>query len=105
MRHVIVSFLLLVGTLTAWARDSTDHWVEVRSEHFLVLTDSNEKQGRHIASHFERMRAVFHLLMPAAADSAGSPIVVLALKDKKALQTLEPEAYLAKGSLDLAGYF
>jgi len=30
---------------------------------------------------------------------------VLALKDKKSFQSLEPEAYLAKGQLDLAGYF
>jgi tetratricopeptide (TPR) repeat protein len=51
------------------------------------------------------MRSVFHLLMPTASDSAGSPIIVLALKDRKALQALEPEVYLAKGQLDLAGLF
>jgi len=43
--------------------------------------------------------------MPTASDSAGSPIIVLALKDRKALQALEPEVYLAKGQLDLAGLF
>jgi Tfp pilus assembly protein PilF len=32
-------------------------------------------------------------------------MTVFALKDKKSFQTLEPEAYLAKGQLDLAGYF
>jgi len=51
------------------------------------------------------MRAVFHLLMPTASDSAGSPVIVLALKDRKAFQALEPKAYLAKGQLDLAGFF
>jgi tetratricopeptide (TPR) repeat protein len=71
----------------------------------VVLTDTNEKQARHLATQFERMRSVFHLLMPAASDSAGSPIIVLALKDKKDFQALEPEAYLAKGQLDLAGLF
>ncbi len=94
-----------MGSFTAWARDTTDHWIEVRSPHFIVLTDSNEKQGRRVASQLERMRAVFHVLMPAAADTAGSPIIVLALKDRKAFQSLEPEAYLAKGQLDLAGLF
>jgi Tfp pilus assembly protein PilF len=86
-------------------RDTNEHWVEVRTPHFVVLTDSNEKQGRHVATQFERMRALFHMLMPAAADSPGSPIVVLALKDRKAFQALEPEAYLQKGALELAGYF
>jgi tetratricopeptide (TPR) repeat protein len=82
-----------------------DHWFEVRTQHFVVLTDTNEKQGIRVAAQFERMRSVFHLLMPTASDSAGSPIIVLALKDRKALQALEPEVYLAKGQLDLAGLF
>jgi len=105
MHRTIVFLLLFAVTLPSSARDSADHWFEVRSQHFVVLTDSNEKQARHIASQFERMRSVFHLMMPTASDSAGSPIIVVALKDKKSFQSLEPEAYLAKGQLDLAGYF
>jgi tetratricopeptide (TPR) repeat protein len=105
MRRTFVVLFLLAVTLSASARDSADHWFEVRTPHFVVLTDTNEKQARRVAEQFERMRAVFHLLMPAASDDAGSPIIVLALKDKKAFQTLEPEVYLAKGQLDLAGYF
>jgi Tfp pilus assembly protein PilF len=105
MRRTIVFLFLLAGTMSASGRDSLDHWFEVRSPNFVVLTDSNQKQGLHIASQFERMRAVFHLLMPTASDSAGSPIIVLALKDKKAMETLEPESYLAKGQVNLAGLF
>jgi Tfp pilus assembly protein PilF len=105
MQRTIALLLLFAGTFSASARDSAEHWFEVQSQHFVVITDSNEKQARRVASQFERMRSVFHLLMPNAADSPGSPIIVLALKDKKDLQTLEPEAYLAKGQLDLAGWF
>jgi tetratricopeptide (TPR) repeat protein len=105
MRRRIVFLSCLALSLSASARDSVDHWVELRSQHFVVLTDSNEKQARRVASQFERMRAVFQLLMPAASDTTGSPIVVLAVKDKKGFQSLEPEVYLAKGQLDLAGYF
>ena len=105
MRRTIALLFLLAGTLSASARDSVDHWFEVRTQHFVVLTDTNEKQGIRVAAQFERMRAVFHLLMPTASDSAGSPIIVLALKDRKAFQALEPEVYLAKGQLDLAGLF
>jgi tetratricopeptide (TPR) repeat protein len=105
MRKNTTWFLFLALSLSASARDTTDHWIEVRSQHFVVLTNSNEKQARHTAGEFERMRGIFHLLMPAAADSAGSPIVVVAVKDKKAFQALEPEAYLGKGMLNLAGLF
>jgi hypothetical protein len=105
MRRTIAWLFLLAGTLSASARDSVDHWFEVRTQHFVVLTDANEKQGVSVAAQFERMRAVFHLLLPAASDSPATPIIVLALKDRKAFQALEPEAYLAKGQLDLAGVF
>jgi tetratricopeptide (TPR) repeat protein len=105
MRRTIVVLFLFAVTLSASARELAEHWCEVRTQHFVVLTDSNEKQARRVASQFERMRSVFHLLMPTASDSAGSPIIVLALKEKKAFQTLEPEAYLAKGQLDVAGLF
>jgi tetratricopeptide (TPR) repeat protein len=103
-KHLTALFLLCI-TLPALASDSNEHWLQVRSPHFVVLTDSNEKQARRIAGQFEQMRSVFHTVMPNAASDAGSPIVVLALKDRKAFQSLEPEAYLAKGQLDLAGYF
>ena len=44
-------------------------------------------------------------MFPQAHVDPGTPIVVLAVKDKKDFQSLEPEAYLAKGQLELAGLF
>jgi tetratricopeptide (TPR) repeat protein len=99
------ALFLLCVTLSALASEPNEHWFEVQSPHFLVLTDSNEKQARRIAGQFEQMRSVFHTLMPTATADTGSPIVVLALKDKKGFQSLEPEAYLAKNQLNLAGLF
>jgi Tfp pilus assembly protein PilF len=105
MSKRIVFLLMIVAALSAWARDANQNWVEVRSPHFVVLTDSSEKQGRRIADQFERVRSVFHVLFPKANVDPASPIVVIALKDKKGFQALEPEAYLGKGRLDLAGLF
>ncbi len=105
MRRAVSILFLFAVTLSASARDGASHWSELRSPHFVVLTDTNEKQAHRVASQLERMRSVFHILFPTASDSAGSPVIVLALKDKKDFQALEPEAYLAKGQLDLAGLF
>lgn len=104
MRKIFALLLAIVAT-GASAAEAPPHWTEVRSPHFIVLTNSSEKDARHTAGQFERMRTVFHALLPAATDDADSPIVVLALKDRKSFQALEPEAYLGKGKLDLAGYF
>ena len=104
MRKFITALFLCLTFLSASASDSNEHWVQVQSPHFVVLTDSSEKQGRRLAGQLEEMRSVFHQLFPSAAD-ASSPISVIAVKDRKGFQALEPEAYLAKGQLDLAGLF
>ena len=105
MRTCLAALLLLFLSATAFARDADEHWFEVKSEHFTVLTDAGDKQARRLAVQFEEMRSVFHTLFPAASGDAGLPIVVLALRDKKGFQALEPEVYLAKGQLNLAGLF
>ena len=97
--------LLVLLALAANAGAKSESWLEVQTPHFLVLSNAGEKQGRHVADQFERMRAVFHKQFPKAHVDAASPIIVLALKDKKDFQLLEPESYLAKGQLDLAGLF
>ena len=97
--------LTLFAASLAPTRDKSENWIEVRSPHFIVLSNSSEKQARHVADQFERMRLVFHAEVPRANVDPGVPIVVLALKDKKDFQSLEPEAYLAKGQIELAGLF
>jgi tetratricopeptide (TPR) repeat protein len=102
--YMRVFLVLFCTTFSAFASDPNPRWLQVQTPNFTVITDTNEKQGRRIATQFEQMRAFFHTILPHAADDA-SPILVLALKDKKGFEALEPEAYLAKGQLTLAGYF
>ena len=97
--------LLMFTAALAPARDKGETWTEVRSPHFVVVTNSNEKQGRRVADQFERMRSVFHVAFPKLQVDPGSPIIVLAIKDDKDFKALEPAAYLAKGSLMLGGLF
>lgn len=104
MRKFIGSLLFVLTSVSATAA-SAPQWTEVRSPHFVVITDTNEKQARKIAGQFERMRSLFQLALPNAAGDAGLPITVLALKDKKGFQALEPAAYLAKSQLQIAGLF
>jgi Flp pilus assembly protein TadD len=101
--------ILLLATLgsavLAPARDKPETWVQVHSPHFLVVSNSNEKQARRVADQFERMRSVFHKLFPKLKIDPATPIIVLAVKDDKDFRALEPAAYLAKGQLKLAGLF
>jgi Tfp pilus assembly protein PilF len=101
-RRILLLPLLIAAALAA-ARDKAENWIEVRSPHFTVATNSNEKQARRIADQFERMRSVFHAAFPKLQVDPPSPIIVVAVKDEKDFRALEPEAYLAKGSLRLGG--
>jgi len=105
MSKRLVLLLPFFAAVLAPARDKPENWIEVRSPHFTVVTNSNEKQGRHIADQFERMRSVFHVAFPKLQIDPGAPLVVLAIKDEKGFRALEPEAYLAKGSVKLGGLF
>jgi Tfp pilus assembly protein PilF len=101
----IALLLFLLAAALASGRDKPENWLEVRSQHFTVVTNANEKTGRRIADQFERMRSVFHVMFPHLSIETGSPIIVLAIRDEKDFRALEPQVYLAKGQLKLGGLF
>ncbi|HEY4380388.1 MAG TPA: DUF1570 domain-containing protein [Acidobacteriaceae bacterium] len=105
-----VSKLILMLSIVLWAGGvaagaSPSSWTEVRSAHFVVMTDAGERDGIRVASQFERMYQVFHTLFLTKGEESDPPIVVLAVKSRKGMETLEPEAYLGKGKVDLSGFF
>jgi tetratricopeptide (TPR) repeat protein len=65
-------------------------WLEVRSGHFIVVTDAGEKKGREIALRFEQMRSVFGILLGKQKLNQSLPITILALKSDKAYYQLAP---------------
>jgi tetratricopeptide (TPR) repeat protein len=96
---------LLVCAGLAFAGNKPENWLQVSSQHFTILTNGSDKDARHIADQFERMRAIFHTIFPQMQVDPAVPIVVIAVKDTKDFRDLEPEAYLAKGQLNLSGLF
>ena len=104
LQHALLCVALLGASATG-AYAANDQWIEMSSSHFKVITNSNEKQARVIIDQFERMRWMFQILFPKVEVDPAAPIVVVAAKNQKTFQSLEPAAYLAKGQLQLAGYF
>lgn len=105
MYRRLLSVSLLAAALCRPALGATEQWIEIHSAHFTLLTDANEKQGRHIADQFERMRWVFQTLFPKANVDPAEPIIVLAAKNEKVFETLEPAAYMKSGQMKLGGYY
>jgi len=101
-------FLFLLAWLLSIvpiATGQTDSWLEVRTPHFLVVSNGPAPDARLTAHKFEAMRSVFQRVFPDADLQTASPILVLAVQDKRSFQALEPAEYLAAGQLDLIGLF
>lgn len=103
LRTAVLFFLLLV-CLPLYG-DTPPRWLEVKTPHFIVITDGGEAQARRIAVQFERMHALFAKLLPGSREDTAAKVVVLAFRNRKGFEAVEPEAYLQKHSLELAGLF
>lgn len=105
MLKPLLALMCLLGLGAQLSFAASDQWIEVRSDHFIVVTSAGEKQGRHLVDQFERMRWLYHTLFPKINADPPAPIQVYAVKNKKEFQAVEPADYLARGKLDLAGLF
>jgi TonB family protein len=104
-KRIVVFFFSLLAALVCSTSAQTDTWLEVRTPRFVIVSNSSEKEARHVARQFEGMHSVFQRVFPDAEIDGGEPILVFAVQDKQTLQALEPEAYLGKGQVNLVGLF
>ena len=101
----IVPLLGIAACFVSTADGQTGSWLEVRTPHFLIVSNAAERDARKAAHQFEGMRSVFQRVFPEADLDSGPPMLVLAVQDKNSLEDLEPTAYLGTGQLKLMGLF
>src|SRR5256885_11904098 len=105
MLHRTCCLLFLPGALVSSAAAQPDTWLEVRTPHFMIVSNSSEREARRVSRQFERMRPVLVRVFPEARLDSAARITVFAVQDKPTLETLEPTVYLGKGQLNLVGLF
>jgi len=98
----LVTGLALAATTGLGAKHET--WVEVRSPHFIVLSNAGEKRARETAVQFEQIRTLFRQVIAFAANANTPVITIFAVKDEGSLRQLLPE-YWEKGHGHPAGIF
>jgi tetratricopeptide (TPR) repeat protein len=103
-RARILLCLVLVGACAAKA-EKPQTWIEVRSPHFVVVSDAKEKQARRVALHFELVRAVFQKSFPRARVDPVGQVTVLAARNESTLKELLPAFWEEKGHLHPSGIF
>lgn len=106
MRRIICGSLaaLVLCCVGATPAAAWNGWVEVRSPHFVVVSNAGDKEARKTAVQFEQIRAVFREALPERQNDAGPVVTILAVRDDKSLQELLPD-YWTKGHAHPAGLF
>jgi tetratricopeptide (TPR) repeat protein len=97
--------LLLVLGIPGRASDRNQNWIEIRSPHFIVLSNAGEKEGRHAAAQFENIRALFHAVFPKARVDPGKPTIIFALRNEDSLKLFLPSYGTNPNATKLAGLF
>jgi Flp pilus assembly protein TadD len=101
MGRRFLPFLLLI--FAAPQALAQKQWAAVSSQHFNVVTDTGDRQGKEIALRFEQMRAVFGSLLHKSKVSIPVPLQIIAFRNQAEFRNYAP---LWKGKpVELAGYF
>ena len=82
--------LVLACSFAKRCEAGDSQWVEVKSPHFSVVTDTGDKRGREVAMRFEQMRAVFAVLMPKANVNITIPLQIVAFRNTKEFRAFAP---------------
>jgi tetratricopeptide (TPR) repeat protein len=95
LRRPLLSLLLFLAcaNLSAASKHPDEkgpRWIRVSSDHFSVLTDAGEKQGRDIAVRMEQMRAVFGQLLLKSKLKMPQPLEIIALRSDKEYVQIAP---------------
>lgn len=106
LRWVALAVLVLMPCMGALAASEPGQgWIEVRSPHFVVLSNAGEKDGRKVAAQFEDIRALFQKVFPKLRVDSGKPTIVFALKNEDSLKLFIPSYGLGKNAKRLAGLY
>jgi len=70
---------------------AADKWIEVKSAHFVVVSNASERSTRTLVWQLEQVRATMSRLWSWARVDLNSPLLVIAVKDENALRPLAPQ--------------
>jgi len=82
---------------------ATGSWVEVRSQHFSVITDAGERNGTEVAQRFEQMRGIFGSMFHKPKLNLPVPLQIVAFQSSDEFSKYCP---LWKGKpVSLVGFY
>ncbi len=90
---------------TALASGLSGKWLEVRSPHFVVVSNAGRRPAIETAEHFEQIREIFRQALPGRLVESGPPLRVFAIDGERTMKRFLPAYWERKGSVRPAGVF
>jgi Flp pilus assembly protein TadD len=97
-----VLLLAVASTAQAGSRES---WVEVKSPHFLAVTDAGEKKAGEILTQFEGIREAFLALFPNLRVDPPRQVLVVVTRDEDTMKRFLPKGFQGKDPVRPAGFY
>ena len=97
-RHRFAFALLWLAVSTS-SLLSAEQWIEVKSAHFVVTSNSSQGETRKLAWQLEQIRSAIATLYPWARVDLNKPLSVFAVKDETAMKALVPSYWERKGGV------
>ena len=98
--RLCLTFLFILVAPFAKA-DNT--WIEIKTQHFRVVTDAGEKSGRQTGERFEQMRAAFGLIFGRKTLNEPVPLTIIGFRSTKEFRQYCP---IFQGKIvELSGFF
>ena len=87
-----VAWLFAVAVLPcSVAAQAAQNWVEVRTPHFILLSNTDSRRARNVALEFEQARELFRVaISPDAGQDTALPVVIFAVRNRADLRVLLP---------------
>lgn len=98
-RRGLVAAVLLSLLFPPAAKAGERPWLEIRSPHFTVASNADEKTARRIAFEYEQIAALIPNLWPWARIRTGRPFFVLAVRDEEDMKDLAPAFWERKAGM------
>jgi tetratricopeptide (TPR) repeat protein len=94
MMAVVCLLFLAAGRLSA-----REDWIEVKSDHFTVVSDAGARDTRTLAWRLEQVRNVMVNLWAWARADLNKPLRVVVLKDENAMRAFAPTYWEQRGGI------
>jgi hypothetical protein len=89
----------IVIALTTPGLRAADQWIEVKSAHFVVMSNAGQSSARSVAWQLEQIRSAIAVWWPWARVDLNRPLAVLAVRDEATMKSLAPQYWEQKSSV------